>query len=104
MKVRLNEDKDVVAKIREGLKRTGGYCPCRLARTEENNVCARNSSARSPIPTSRAIAIVCSIIRRSKAARIPPQRLVGADDSVRPSPPQRKMKKPLLLHETEEAV
>ena len=53
------------------------------------NVCARNSSARSPIPTSRAIAIVCSIIRRSKAARIPPQRLVGADDSVRPSPPQR---------------
>ena len=36
MKVRLNEDKDVVAKIREGLKRTGGYCPCRLARTEEN--------------------------------------------------------------------
>ena len=33
MKVRLNEDKDVVAKIREGLKRTGGYCPCRLART-----------------------------------------------------------------------
>ena len=36
MKVRLNEDKEVVAKIREGLKRTGGYCPCRLARTEEN--------------------------------------------------------------------
>ena len=35
MKVRLNEDKEVVAKIREGLKRTGGYCPCRLARTEE---------------------------------------------------------------------
>ena len=29
---------------------------------------------------------------------------VGADDSVCPSPPQRKMKKPLLLHETEEAV
>ena len=29
---------------------------------------------------------------------------VGADDSVRPSPPQRKMKKPLLLHETEEAA
>ena len=29
---------------------------------------------------------------------------VGADDSARPSPLQRKMKKPLLLHETEEAV
>ena len=36
MKVRLNEDKEVVARIKEGLRRTGGYCPCRLARTEEN--------------------------------------------------------------------
>ena len=36
MKVRLNEDKEIVARIKEGLKRTGGYCPCRLARTEEN--------------------------------------------------------------------
>ena len=36
VKVRLNEDKEVVARVKEGLKRTGGYCPCRLARTEEN--------------------------------------------------------------------
>ena len=36
MKVRLNEDAAVVARVKEGLKRTGGYCPCRLARTEEN--------------------------------------------------------------------
>ena len=36
MKVRLNEDKGVVARVKEGLKRTGGYCPCRLARTEES--------------------------------------------------------------------
>ena len=27
MKVRLNEDRQVVDAIREGLKRTGGYCP-----------------------------------------------------------------------------
>ena len=33
-KVRLNENKDVVKTVREGLKRTGGYCPCRLERTE----------------------------------------------------------------------
>lgn len=33
-KVRLNENKDVVNTVREGLKRTGGYCPCRLERTE----------------------------------------------------------------------
>ena len=35
MKITLNPDKEVVKTIKEGLKRTGGYCPCRLARTEE---------------------------------------------------------------------
>lgn len=34
--VRLNEDKQIVAQIKEGLKMKGGYCPCRLERTEEN--------------------------------------------------------------------
>ena len=36
MAVRFNEDKEVVARIKEGLKAKGGYCPCRLERTEEN--------------------------------------------------------------------
>ena len=36
MAVRFNEDKEIVASVKEGLKRTGGYCPCRLQRTEEN--------------------------------------------------------------------
>jgi ferredoxin-thioredoxin reductase catalytic subunit len=36
MGIRLNEDKEIVATIREGLKAKGGYCPCRLQRTEEN--------------------------------------------------------------------
>jgi len=36
MGIRLNEDKEVVTMIREGLKAKGGYCPCRLQRTEEN--------------------------------------------------------------------
>lgn len=35
-KFRLNDNAELVAKIREGLKRTGGYCPCRLQRTPEN--------------------------------------------------------------------
>ena len=35
MAIRLNENKDVVKVVKEGLKRTGGYCPCRTARTEE---------------------------------------------------------------------
>ena len=34
MKIKLNSDQEVVDTIREGLKRTGGYCPCRLERTE----------------------------------------------------------------------
>ena len=35
MAVHLNPDKEVVATVKEGLKRTGGYCPCRLERTED---------------------------------------------------------------------
>ena len=31
---KLNPDQEVVNTIREGLKRTGGYCPCRRERTE----------------------------------------------------------------------
>lgn len=41
MKIRLNEDAAVIARVKEGLRQTGGYCPCRLARTEENKcMCA----------------------------------------------------------------
>ena len=36
MAVTLNPDKEMVQTVRDGLKRTGGYCPCRLQRTEEN--------------------------------------------------------------------
>ena len=35
MAVRLNEDKEVVARIKEGLKAKGGYCPCRIGKKEE---------------------------------------------------------------------
>lgn len=34
-KVRLNEDKETVKLIREGLKKTGGYCPCRIEKNED---------------------------------------------------------------------
>lgn len=36
MKIRLNTNEEVVKTIKDGLKRTGGYCPCRLEHTEEN--------------------------------------------------------------------
>lgn len=34
-RIRLNEDPEVVKTVREGLAATGGYCPCRVERTEE---------------------------------------------------------------------
>ena len=34
MKIKLNPDQEIVNTIREGLKRTGGYCPCRREHTE----------------------------------------------------------------------
>ena len=36
MAIRLNEDKELVARIREGLEMKDGYCPCRLEKTEDN--------------------------------------------------------------------
>lgn len=36
MKIRFNEDAQVVARIREGLQKKEGFCPCRLQRIEEN--------------------------------------------------------------------
>ena len=41
MKIRLNDDAQVVAKVKAGLERTGGYCPCRLQRTEDNKCMCR---------------------------------------------------------------
>ena len=34
-KIRLNENAEVVRTVREGLKATGGYCPCRTERKPE---------------------------------------------------------------------
>lgn len=35
MSVRLNDNQELVAKIKEGLKMKGGYCPCRLQKLPE---------------------------------------------------------------------
>ena len=35
MSIRLNDDAALVERIREGLRQKGGYCPCRLERTED---------------------------------------------------------------------
>lgn len=36
MKVKLNENKEIVAQLKEALKNKDGYCPCRLERIPEN--------------------------------------------------------------------
>ncbi|MDP4132577.1 MAG: ferredoxin-thioredoxin reductase catalytic domain-containing protein [Bacillota bacterium] len=35
MKIKLNENKEIVATVKEGLKRTGGFCPCRIEKNED---------------------------------------------------------------------
>ena len=35
MKITLNPDKEIVKTVKEGLRRTGGYCPCRREKKEE---------------------------------------------------------------------
>ena len=35
MEIKLNEDKESVEKIKEGLKQKGGYCPCRLEKNDD---------------------------------------------------------------------
>lgn len=41
MKISVNPDEKIANLVREGLKRTGGYCPCRLERTEDTKCICR---------------------------------------------------------------
>lgn len=36
VKISLNPDEKVVKMIKDGLEEKGGYCPCRLEKTEDN--------------------------------------------------------------------
>ena len=36
MAVRLNENKEIVSQIRQGLKNKDGYCPCKIGKLPEN--------------------------------------------------------------------
>ena len=41
MKIRLNEDPEIVRTVKEGLAARGGYCPCRTVRNEDTNCMCR---------------------------------------------------------------
>ena len=40
-RISLNPDPEIVKTVKDGLKQKGGYCPCRLERTEENKCMCR---------------------------------------------------------------
>lgn len=35
MKIKLNEDKEIVEEIKKALKENDGYCPCRIEKTPD---------------------------------------------------------------------
>ena len=35
MKIRFNEDQEIVRRVQEGLKAKGGYCPCVLTKNDD---------------------------------------------------------------------
>lgn len=36
MAVKLNSDKKIVDTIKKGLEKKGGYCPCKIEKTDDN--------------------------------------------------------------------
>ena len=50
MAIKLNPNKEIVEKIKEGLKRTGGYCPCRIERIDDNKCICKEYKAQIADP------------------------------------------------------
>ena len=50
MKVTLNPDEKIVKIVKDGLEKTGGYCPCRRERTEENKCICQEFRAQMADP------------------------------------------------------
>ena len=51
MKIRLNDNKEIVDVIKEGLKQSGGYCPCRRERSEDNKCICKEFREQMSDPT-----------------------------------------------------
>lgn len=54
MKIKLNPDTEIVNTIKEGLKKTGGYCPCRREKTDDTKCIVPASPFRFCISHQRA--------------------------------------------------
>ena len=65
MKVILNPDKEMVERIKEGLRLKDGYCPCRLPRTPENKCICKEFREQIADPISRAsVTVSCTTNQR----------------------------------------
>ncbi|MCI5640978.1 MAG: ferredoxin thioredoxin reductase catalytic beta chain [Lachnospiraceae bacterium] len=51
MAVRLNEDKEIVARVQEGLRKKNGYCPCRLEMNEDTKCMCKEFREQITDPT-----------------------------------------------------
>lgn len=49
--VRLNENEEIVKIVREGLKRNGGYCPCRRDKSEDTKCMCKEFRKQIEDPT-----------------------------------------------------
>ena len=67
MAIRLNEDKNIVKAIKEGLKEKGGYCPCKLGKLEENKCMCEEFKAQIADPDFEGYCH-CMLYYKSKEA------------------------------------
>lgn len=51
MSVMFNPNEEIVKTVKEGLKRTGGYCPCRRERTEDTRCICKEFREQIADPT-----------------------------------------------------
>ncbi len=51
MKISVNDNRDLVDKIRAGILKKGGYCPCRLEEIEDNYCMCREFREQIADPT-----------------------------------------------------
>lgn len=74
-KITLNPDAEVVKTVKEGLKRTGGYCPCRLERTEENKCMCKEFRDQINDPDFEGFATACYITNPNSHPALPDDRI-----------------------------
>ena len=64
-RIRLNDDPEVVKTVREGLAARGGYCPCRVERTEEYKCICQEFRRQIADPILRATATACFTTKKN---------------------------------------